>query len=74
MYKAKNGFTLKDDTAPGGWIIKTPQDILTALLSYPEFDTVADGLLFEALDEAIKERKEYDNINDLADFLTQNYV
>ncbi len=32
MYKAKNGFTLKNNKTPDGWTRETPQDIVTALL------------------------------------------
>lgn len=74
MYKAKNGFTLKDDTTPEGWIIKTPEDIITALLSFPEFDTVETAILWEALEDATGQRQEYDNIKDLADYLANYYI
>lgn len=73
-YKAKNGFTLKDAWTPGGWIIKTPDDILTALLNYPEFETVAAGFIWQAIDDAAKVKKEYENIDDLKDYLTENYI
>jgi len=75
MYRAKNGFTLQDDTAPGGgWTIKTPEDIITALLTYPEFQTVADGFIYEALEQATAERKEYANIKELAEYLLTYYI
>ena len=74
MYKAQNGFTLKDETTPGGWKIETAQDILTALLYFPVFETVADDFIWEALDQATEERKEYENISDLAAYLSENYI
>lgn len=74
MYKAKNGFILKDNSTAGGWNIETPQDILTALLAYPAFQTVYEGFIWEALDMATQERKEYSNIEELADYLAQNYI
>lgn len=74
MYRAKNGFTLHDNTTPAGFDIKTPQDIITALLYYPAFETVATGFIWEALDQAIKERKEYANIDELAEYLATNYI
>lgn len=74
MYKAKNGFILHDSTTPAGFDIKTPQDILTALVCYPAFETVAAAFIWEALEQAIKERKEYANIDQLAEFLTETYI
>ena len=44
MYRAQNGFTLKDETTPSGWKISSVQDIITALLEFPIFQTVATPL------------------------------
>ena len=74
MYKARNGFTLQDSNTPAGFEIKTPQDIITALLCYPAFETVADVFILDALEQAIKERKTYANIDELAEYLTANYI
>lgn len=74
MYKAQNGFTLNDATTAQGWTIRTPEDIINALLSFPYFQTVAPGLLLEALEQATESRKEYDNINDLAEHLAAYYI
>lgn len=74
MYKARNGFTLIDDQTPDGWTIENPQDIITALLSYPEFETVATDFIFEAIAQAIETRKEYADIDDLANELTTYYI
>lgn len=74
MYKARNGFTLIDDQTPDGWRIENPQDIITALLSYPEFETVATDFIFEAIAQAIETRKEYADIDDLAHELTTYYI
>lgn len=74
MYKAKNGFTLNDSLTPAGFEIQTPQDIITALLYYPAFATVADGFILEALEQAIADRKEYANIDELAEYLAANYI
>lgn len=74
MYKAKNGFTLRDDTAPGGWTIRTAEDIETALLSFPYFQTVASGILWEQIGEAVKERKEFADVKEFAQFLADNYI
>lgn len=75
MYRAKNGFTLEDDTAPGGgWNIRSAEDILTALLTFPAFATVADGFIWEAIAQAVENRKVYADINDLAQELLTNYI
>lgn len=74
MYKAKNGFVLQDATAPGGWTIRTAEDIETALYSFPHFQTVASGILWEAITQAVQERKEYANIREFAQYLADCYV
>lgn len=75
MYKAKNGFTLEDATAPGGgWTIQSAEDIITALLTYPAFQTVATGILWEAVAQATEARKVYANIRELAEELAENYI
>lgn len=74
MYRAKNGFTLNDATAPGGWTIRTAQDIETALYSFPIFQTVAPAFLWEAITQAVQERKEYANITEFAQYLADCYV
>lgn len=74
MYKARNGFILMDSSTRYGWNIETPQDILTALLGYPAFETVYEGFIWEALDMATQERKEYSNIDELAEYLAENYI
>ena len=73
-YKAKNGFILQDATTPGGWTITTAQDIITALLAYPYYETVATCFLWEALEQAAGDRKEYANIDDLAHYIAENYI
>ena len=74
MYKGMNGFTLRSAKAPGGWIIQSPQDIETALYSYPYFQTVAWEFLWEAIAQAVRERKDYENIEEFAQFLAANYI
>ena len=74
MYKARNGFTLKSSETAQGWTIKSANDIMTALLAFPYFQTVATGILWEALDQATTERKEYEDIKDLAEYLAEYYI
>lgn len=74
MYKAKNGFTLQDDSAPGGWTIKTAQDIETALYSFPYFQTVASGVLWDAIAQAVNDRRDYADIKEFAQYLADCYV
>ena len=73
-YIAKNGFTLLDADTKKGWSIKGPADIITALLDNPNLQTVATEALWQALAQAIDERKEYQDINDLAQFVADNYI
>lgn len=74
MYKAKNGLILKDDTTPDGWTIRNANDILTALLSFAYFQTVATCFILEALQQAADSRKEYANIKELAEYIAENYI
>lgn len=74
MYKAKNGFTLIDATTKDGWTISNADDIMTALLSFPCFQTVYTGLLWEAVAESVNDRLVYDDIRDLADHIASNYI
>ena len=74
MYKAINGFTLQDATTPDGWTIRSGGDIITALLSFPYFQTVAAGFIAEALQQAADSRKEYANVKDLAEYIAENYI
>ena len=74
MYKAQNGFTLQSSETPDGWTIQSAQDILTALLSFPYFQTVAEGILWEAIGQAVETRKEYADIKEFAQYLAENYI
>jgi len=74
VYKAKNGFTLLNADTPDGWTIRNAQDILTALLSRPIFQTVDTGILWDAVGQAVEARKEYADIKEFADFLAGNYI
>ena len=74
VYRGVNGFTLRSDKAPGGWTIQSPQDIETALYSFPYFQTVAWEFLWEAIAQAVAERKEYKDIKEFAEYLAENYI
>lgn len=74
MYKARNGFTLMNETTPQGWTIRNGDDLITALAAFPCFETVADGFILDALQQAVTDRKEYADIKELADYLAQNYI
>ena len=52
MYKAKNGFTLQDSATKWGWNIQNANDLMTALLGYPEFETVHPDFIWDALGQA----------------------
>ena len=73
-YRARNGFTLLDADTGKGWEIRTAQDIITALLEYPVFQTVDTGIIWDAIRQAVEIRKEYRDIKDLAEELTTNYI
>lgn len=74
MYKAKNGFTLRNSETRDGWTIREAQDIVTALLSYPYFQTVDTGILWDAIGQAVEARKEYADIKEFAQYIAENYI
>ena len=74
MYKARNGFTLHSSETPDGWTIRRAEDILTALLSFPIFQTADTGILWEAVGQAVETRKEYADIKDFAQYIAKNYI
>lgn len=74
MYKASNGITLLDADTGQGWSIASDADIITALLGLPYFATVATPFIVEAIEQAKADRKEYDNIRDLAQHIAENYI
>lgn len=73
-FKAKNGFTLADNMTGWGWEIRNGEDIITALEGLPEFETVAAPCIYEALESAVDKRKEYANIQELADYIAANFI
>ena len=73
-YKARNGFTLQDADTGRGWEIKTAEDILTALLEFPAFQTVSQYFIWDAIDQATTDRKEYADIREFAEYLLTNYI
>lgn len=74
MYKAKNGFILWDDITPSGWKITKAPDIIKALLEFPTFQTVATPFIWESIQYAIEDRKQYENITEFAEFIAKNYI
>lgn len=74
MCVAKSGFVLEDDMTPQGWQIRNAQDILTALLAFPYFETVGAAFIWEALAQAMPVRKHYKSIEDLVQFLAENFI
>lgn len=74
QYKGPRGLIIKNANTGRGWKIRNLQDLETALYMYPAFETVYSGFILEALEQALKERKEYENVEDLANFLMENYI
>ena len=74
MYVAKNGFTLLDARTREGWTIRNPDDLITALLAFPVFQTVHEMFLWEAIGQALETRKEYADVRDLAQYLLDHFV
>lgn len=74
MYKARNGFTLLNAETPEGWTIRGADDLLTALLAFPYFQTVAEPFILQALEQATTDRKEYADIKELAQYIAENYI
>ena len=57
-----------------GWEIKTAEDILTALLIFPAFQTISSYYIWDAIDRATTDRKEYADIREFAEYLLTNYI
>ena len=74
MYRAKDGFTLEDNSTKWGWEIKSTQDIITALEGYPAFSTVAEGFISRALFYAAQDRDTYKDIEELGQYILTNYL
>ncbi len=74
MYAAKNGFILWDNTTKSGWKITKHTDVITALLEYPVFQTVATPFIWEALQWAIDDRKQWENVRELAEYIAKHYI
>ena len=72
MYQGN--ITLIDATTPDGWTIKSMDDVILALLAFPYFQTVATPFIVEAIQQSIKDRREYENITDLAQHIAENYI
>jgi hypothetical protein len=66
--------TFKNPITKWGWTIESQADIITALMGYSAFDTVYSGFLQEALEQAAAVRAEYEDIEDLARELLENYL
>lgn len=75
MYRGGTGFTLEDNRTKTGGEIKCTQDIITALKEgYPIFSTVTGYHIGTALYSAVRDRKHYRDIDDLAQFVIKTYL
>lgn len=66
--------TFKNPVTKWGWSIESRADIITALMGYSAFDTVYVGFIEEAIDQAAQDRAEYEDIEELAKHLLENYI
>ena len=65
---------LKDCSTKWGWDIRCMDDLILALSGLPYFKTVAACFIKEAVIDAARDRREYDNIYDLARHIAANYI
>lgn len=65
---------LKDALTPWGWPIRDANELVLALEGFAALQSVAEGSILHAIAEALKEKQEYDNITDLANYLLQNHI
>lgn len=66
--------TFRNPATKWGWSIESRADIITALMGYSAFDTVYEGFIEEAIDQAAQDRAEYEDIEELAKHLLENYI
>ena len=74
MFKAPNGFTLKDASTKWGWDIKSGNDVVMALIGMEPFATVASDFIVDAIRESMKDRMVYEDIYDLAEHILTHYI
>lgn len=74
MYKAKNGIILINPETPNGWTIKSDDDILTYLTGLPYFASVYSTFIAEAIEGAAEMQQTYNNIDELAAYIAENYI
>jgi hypothetical protein len=66
--------TLSDATTPEGWSITSDRDIVLALMGMPYFATVATPFIEDAVEQSARDRRDYDNVRDLAQHIAENYI
>ena len=69
-----NKIVLLDATTPEGWSIASDSDIILALMSLPYFATVATPFIEDAVEQSARDRRDYDNVRDLAQHIAENYI
>ena len=69
-----NKIVLLDATTPEGWSITSDSDIVLALMGMPYFATVATPFIEDAIKQAAGDRPAFDNVQDLAQHIAENYI
>ncbi len=69
-----NKIVLLDATTPEGWSIASDSDIVLALMGMPYFATVATPFIEDAIKQAAGDRQTFDNVQDLAQHIAENYI
>lgn len=73
-YTGRNGLKIHDSRTAWGWNIQTDADLLTALEGLPEFETVAACFIQEAIKSAAADRAEWETVQELAEYIAENYI
>lgn len=65
---------LKDRKTEWGWDVRTSDDLVLALEGDPYFQTVATPVIEEAVENAMYDRREWESVNEIADYIASNYI
>lgn len=72
--KGKTMIKLNDSRTKWGWEIKSNDDVILALDGYSIFQTVARCFIEEAVKEAEHDRSEWNDIEEFAQYIAENYI
>ena len=64
----------KERRTKWGWTIKSMDDLILAILGYPYFQTVASCFVKEAVESAINDRAEWNDVEEFVGYIAEMYI